>query len=207
MRRFFFLGIDLVLVLFSLWIHDRVRVRMAERRSDGEAASRQRATDNPFARVDWIGSVLLPVYLVLRSLPLLGWTKFLDLDEEKLRSPRRDGMLIALAGPLANLLLAAAGIAAYRGLAATGQMGSPFLSHIVPFFCLANANLAVFNLLPIPPFSGAIAAERFLGGDALSCFEEIKPYGFLLLLVGVYFNFFDFITIPVSRLVNSLLGF
>ena len=206
MRRFFFLGIDLAVVLFSFWVHDWARVRAAGRRGDGEAAARQRAEDNPFARVDWIGSVLLPAYLVFRGLPLLGWTKFLDLDEEKLRSPRRDGLLIALAGPLANLLLAAAGIAAFRGLAAAGRMGSPFLSHIVPFFCLANANLAVFNLLPIPPLAGAIAAERFLGGDTLSAFEEIKPYGFLLLLAGVYFNFFDFITIPVGRLVYSVLG-
>lgn len=207
MRRFFFLGVDLAVVLFSLWVHDRARVRLAARLGDGEAASRQRSAENPFARVDWIGSVLLPAYLLFRTLPSLGWTRFLDLDEEKLRSPRRDGLLVALAGPMANLLLAAAGIAAFRGLAAAGRMGSPFLSHIVPFFCQANANLAVFNLLPIPPLAGAIAAERFLGGDALSCFEEIKPYGFLLLLVGVYFNFFDFITIPVSRLVNSLLGF
>jgi Zn-dependent protease len=179
---------------------------MAVRLGDGEAGSRQRAADNPFARVDWIGSVLLPAYLVFRGLPLLGWTKPLDPDEEKLRSPRRDGLLIALAGPLANLLLAAAGVAAFRGLAAAGLMGQPFLSHIVPFFCLANANLAVFNLLPIPPLSGAIAAERFLGGDALSAFEEIKPFGFLLLLAGAFLNFFDFITMPVTRLVYSLLG-
>ena len=74
-------------------------------------------------------------------------------------------------------------------------------------FCLVNACLAVFNLLPIPPLAGASAAELFLDGDALSAFEDIKPYGFILILAGVYFNFFDFVTVPVSRLVNSLLGF
>ena len=78
---------------------------------------------------------------------------------------------------------------------------------IVSFFCLANASLAVFNLLPIPPLAGAAAAELFLEGDALSAFEDIKPYGFILLLAGVYFNFFDFITMPLGRWVNSLLGF
>lgn len=207
MRRLFDLGLNLAVVLFSLWLHDRTRVRAARRLGDAEAASRQRSPDNPFARVDWIGSLLLPAYLLFRSLPLLGWTRSLDLDEDRLRSPRRDGLLIALAGPLANLLLAVSGIAAFRVLAASGMADSPLLMRMAPIFCLANANLFVFNLLPIPPLAGAIAAERFLGGDALSCFEEIKPYGFLLLLVGVYFNFFDFITIPVSRLVYSLLGF
>lgn len=180
---------------------------MARRCGDLEAASRQRSPDNPFARVDWIGSLLLPAYLIFRGLPVLGWSKTLDLDSDKLRSPRRDGLLIALAGPVVNLLLAVGGIAAWRGLAAAGMMNSPLLMKIVPFFCLANASLAVFNLLPIPPLAMAIAAEQFLGGDALSSFEEIKPYGFLLLVVGVYFNFFDFLTIPVSRLVYWLLGF
>jgi Zn-dependent protease len=206
-KRYLFLALNFAVVLFSLWLHDKARVWMARRRGDMEAASRQRLAENPFARVDWIGSLLLPAYLLFRGLPVLGWSKTLDLDADKLRSPRRDCLLIALAGPVVNLLLALAGIVAWRGLAAAGMMNSPLLMQIVPFFCLANANLAVFNLLPIPPLSMAIAAEQFLGGDALSSFEEIKPYGFILLVVGVYFNFFDFITIPVSKLVYLLLGF
>jgi Zn-dependent protease len=180
---------------------------MAVRLGDGDAALRQRSADNPFARVDWIGSVLLPAFLIFRSQAILGWTRFLDLDIDRLHRPRRDGLLVAAAGPLANLFLALAGIAACRGLAAAGLMASPFLSHIVPFFCLANASLAFFNLLPIPPLAASMAAEVLLEGDALSAFEDIKPYGFLLLLAGAFFGFFDFITMPVSRLVYSLLGF
>jgi Zn-dependent protease len=72
---------------------------------------------------------------------------------------------------------------------------------------LINACLAVFNLLPIPPLAGADAAELFLNNDALSAFEDIKPYGFILLLAGAYFNFFDFITLPVSRLVMAAIDF
>lgn len=180
---------------------------MARRCGDTEAAARQRSPENPFARVDWIGSVLLPAYLVFRGLPLLGWTRYLDLDVDKLRSPRRDGLLIALAGPTANLLLALAGSGAFLGLNAAGLLSSPLLMQVLPFFCLANMCLAVFNLLPIPPLAASLAAEQLLGGDALSSFEDIKPYSFLLLLAGVYLNFFDFLTIPLSRLVNSLLGF
>lgn len=179
---------------------------MAARLGGGEAASRQRSTDNPFARVDWIGSILLPAFLIVRRQAILGWTRFLDLDIERLRHPRRDGLLVAASGPLSNLFLALIGIAACRGLAAAGLMGSPFLSHILPFFCSTNASLAVFNLLPIPPLAAGMAAEVFLEGDALSAFEDMKPYGFLLLLAGAFFGFFDFITIPVGRLVYSLLG-
>jgi Zn-dependent protease len=124
-----------------------------------------------------------------------------------LRRPCRDGLLIAAAGPVVNLLLALAGIGVIQGLNAAGLMTSPFLLQVLPAFCLANVCLAVFNLLPIPPLAGASAAELFLDGDALSAFEDIKPYGFILLLAGAYFNFFDFLTIPLMRLVNSLLGF
>ena len=72
---------------------------MAGHCGDVEAASRQRSVENPFARVDWIGSALLPMFLLWRHLPVLGWVKPLELDLEKLRRPCRDGLLIAAAGP------------------------------------------------------------------------------------------------------------
>jgi Zn-dependent protease len=205
-KRYFYLGLNFAIVLISLWLHDKTRVWMARRCGDLEAASRQRQADNPFARVDWIGSVLLPFFLLFRGLPVLGWVKPLELDLEKLRRPCRDGLLIAASGPVANLLLALAGIGVIRGLNAAGWMTSPFLLQVLPSFCLANACLGVFNLLPIPPLAGGAAAELFLDGDALSAFEDIKPYGFILLLAGAFFNFFDFLTVPLSRLVISLLG-
>jgi len=207
MKRYFFLGLNFAIVAFSLWVHDKVRVWMAGRCGDTEAASRQRSADNPFARVDWIGSALLPVFLLFRGQPVLGWTRSLDLDVDKLSHPRRDGLLIALAGPVTNLFLALAGIGIFHGLDGAGWLTSPFLLQVLPFFCLTNACLAVFNLLPIPPLAASGAAEQLLGGDALSSFEDIKPYGFILLLAGSFFNFFDFLTVPLRRLVNSLLGF
>ncbi len=75
-----------------------------------------------FARVDWIGSVLLPAFLLFRRLPVLGWVKPLELDLDKLRRPGRDGLLIAVAGPVANLLLALAGIGVFLGLNAAGLL-------------------------------------------------------------------------------------
>ncbi|MCX6558749.1 MAG: site-2 protease family protein [Candidatus Aminicenantes bacterium] len=207
MKRYFFLGLNFAIVLFSLWLHDKSRVWMARRLGDPEAAKRQRSAENPFARVDWIGSVLLPFYLLFRGLPVLGWTKPLEIKLENLRRPRRDGLLIALAGPAANLMLMLAGIGVTRGLGAAGLITSLFPLQVLLPFCMANACIGVFNLLPIPPLASAGAAEFFLNNDALSAFEEIKPYGFLLLLAGVYFNFFDFLTTPITRLVNSLLGF
>jgi Zn-dependent protease len=206
-KRFFFLGLNFSFVLLSLWLHDRSRVWMARRLGDTEVAARQRSAENPFARVDWIGSVLLPFYLLFRGLPLLGWTKPLEINLENLRRPCRDGLLIALAGPTTNLLLALAGIGLFRVFVSAGLKTSPLLLQVLLPFCTANACIGVFNLLPIPPLAGAGAAELFLNDDALSAFEDIKPYGFILLLAGVYFNFFDFLTTPITRLVMSILSF
>jgi Zn-dependent protease len=206
-KRLFFLGLNLAIVIFSLWVHDKSRLWIARRCGDPEAAARQRSADNPFARVDWIGSVLLPLFLLFRGLPVLGWTRPLEIKLENLRRPCRDGLLIAAAGPVANLLLALSGIGVFLGLKSAGLLTSPLLIQILSSFCLINACLGVFNLLPIPPLAGGAAAELFLNGDALSAFEDIKPYGFILLLAGAFFNFFDFITVPLTRLVNSLLGF
>ena len=207
MTRYFFLGLNLAIVIFSLWVHDKSRVWMARRLGDPEAAARQRSAENPFARVDWIGSVLLPLFLLFRGLPVLGWTKPLEINFENLGRPRRDGLLIAAAGPVSNLLLALAGIGLILGLKVAGFLTSPQLLQVLISFCLINACLAVFNLLPIPPLAGADAAELFLNGDALSAFEDIKPYGFILLLAGAFFSFFDFITLPVSRLAMAVIGF
>jgi Zn-dependent protease len=205
--RFFFLGLNLASVVFSFWVHDKFRIGMARRLGDPEAAARQRSAENPFARVDWIGSVLLPLFLLFRGFPVLGWARPLEVKLENLRRPRRDGLLIAAAGPAAHLLLAGAGIGIILGLRAAGFLSSPLLLQFLISFCLINACLAVFNLLPIPPLAGADAAELFLNDDALSAFEDIRPYGFLLLLAGAYFNFFDFFTIPVTKLVLGVLGF
>ena len=206
MRSYFYLGLNFALVLLSLRLHDLARVWMARRCGDALAADRQRSAENPFARVDWIGSVLLPAFLLWRNLPALGWTRPLEPDPDQLRHPRRDGLRVALAGPAAGLLLALAGIGLARGLNSAGWMASPLLLQVLPAFCLNNACLAVFNLLPIPPLAGAAAAELFLDGDALSAYEDVKPYGFILILAGVFFNFFDFVTQPVSRLVQALIG-
>jgi Zn-dependent protease len=205
--RYFFLGLNFAIVIFSLWIHDKFRVWMAGRCGDPEAASRQRTAENPFARVDWIGSVLLPLFLLFRGLPVLGWTKPLEINLENLRRPGRDGLLIAAAGPVAHLLLALAGIGLVLGLNSAGLLKSPLLLQILISFCSINACLGVFNLLPIPPLAGGTATELFLSGDALSAFEDIEPYGFILLLAGAFVNFFDFLTLPLTRLVMGILGF
>lgn len=207
MKRYFFLGLNFAIVVFSLWVHDKVRVWAAGRLGDPEAESRQRSADNPFARIDWIGSALLPLFLLFRGLPVLGWTRPLEIKLENLRRPYRDGLLIAAAGPVANLLLALFGIGLIRSLTAAGWLTSSLILQVLISFCLINACLGVFNLLPIPPLAGGAAAELFLDGDALSAFEDIKPYGFILLLAGAFFNFFDFLTLPVNRLVMTVLGF
>ena len=207
MRRLFYLGLNFIIVVLSLWLHDKSRIWIARRLGDRDAAARQQSPENPFARIDWIGSVLLPFFLLFRGLPVLGWTKPLEIDLDNLKRPRRDGILIAVSGPATHLMLALAGIGAVLGLRGAGILPPPQVLQVLVFFCLSNASLAVFNLLPIPPLAAAAAAEIYLNGDALSAFEDIKPYGFLLLLAGAYFNFFDFLTTPLTLLVRSILGF
>lgn len=205
--RYFYLGLSLSIVILSFWVQDKFRLWLARRLGDADVASRQRSPENPLARVDWIGSVLLPFFLLFRGLPVLGWTRPLEIDPDNLRRPRRDGLLIALAGPAAHLMLALAGIGATLGLQSAFVELPPLLIQVLYSICQVNVCLCVFNLLPIPPLAASGAAEIFLNGDALSAFEDIKPYGFLLLLAGAYFNFFDFLTMPLTRLVMSILGF
>jgi Zn-dependent protease len=207
MSHYFFLGVQFIITLFSLWVHEKAHVWMAVRCGDLEAAKRGQIAGNPFASVDWIGTALLPLFLLWRGQPVLGWTKPLTLDPENLRRPFRDGLLIAASGPAANLLLALVGGGIFLSLKTAGLLTLPLVANTLFPFCLINVMLGIFNLLPIPPLDGSAMAELFLRGDALSAFEDIKPYGFILLLAGAFLNFFDFISLPVSNLLMAVLGF
>jgi len=207
MSRAFFLFFQFVIVIFALSVHEAAHAWMANRLGDPTAKFQGRVTLNPLAHIDWIGTVLLPLFLVWRGLPAFGWAKPVPFNPMNLKNPRRDGMLIAIAGPASNMLTAATAIVVFLVLKSAGLLTSAPLVTLLLYLILIPIYLAVFNLIPIPPLDGSGVLEGFLRGDALSAYEEIKPYGFLILLAVIYFGLLDFIFQPVMKVVMSILGF
>jgi Zn-dependent protease len=162
---------------------------------DPTAKEQRRLSFNPVRHVDPVGTLLVPGMLAIVGAPVFGWAKPVPVIKDRLNNPRFGMMAVAAAGPLMNLVLATIG-AVVIGLVARaalappeGALGFAFLS--LNYFILINIFLALFNLLPIPPFDGSHVVEGLLPEPAARVYNRVRPLGFpllfLLLLVIPYF--------------------
>jgi Zn-dependent protease len=193
--------IQLIVFAFALSVHESAHGWMAERLGDPTARWLGRITLNPLKHIDPFGTVLLPLMLAFMGWPPLGWAKPVPFVPRNLRNPRRDPVLVALAGPASNLTAACGGmvvlIVAKLVVPDFGiimlqalHMGSAGMSGIIAplafmLFSLIFVNLAlgVFNLIPIPPLDGSKLLTALLPSRMLSRYWELERYGMVLVLV------------------------
>jgi Zn-dependent protease len=175
----------IVPLIFAIVFHEVAHGWVARALGDPTAHRLRRLSLNPLRHVDPVGTVVLPGALALAGAPVFGWAKPVPVDQRRLRNPRYGMMLVAAAGPLTNLVLA--GLAALAlGLVVRTWSLNPavaFLSLNLQNFILINIFLALFNLLPIPPFDGSHIVEGLLPRRAAQGYARLRPYGFPLLFV------------------------
>jgi len=161
---------------------------------DDTARRAGRLTLNPVPHIDPFGSLILPAMGALAGLPIVGYAKPVPIDPGRLRRPRRDLLLVTLAGPACNLVLMAGAALATRWLLHSGsglasaidRQGDDLLVQVVFSFAVVNLLLGLFNLLPIPPLDGSAVLERFLPERALPGWYRFRPYGLLVVLLLVF---------------------
>ena len=144
---------------------------------------------NPAKHVDPVGTLLVPAVLSLSGLGAYGWAKPVPVNVSKLRSPRNQGVLVSLAGPLTNVVLCVISAVAFRvfgGINAVNASGQLELWALILFYLgLANVYLAVFNMLPIPPLDGSVLVERMLPGSWWPRYLELRRYTLPFILIFV----------------------
>lgn len=173
---------------------------------DDTAKRAGRLTLNPIPHIDPLGSLILPAMAALAGLPPFGWAKPVPVDPAKLRDPRRQMLLVGLAGPFTNFVLMILAATAARMVVDPGS-GVPLYSRILVDFALVNLVLGLFNLLPIPPLDGSSLIERLLPVRYLGTWNRLRPYGFLVLFLGVfYLHLFSKIVDPFVRALFSFIG-
>ena len=198
----------IAVIVMSAVIHEVMHGVAAERLGDPTARLQGRITLNPISHLDPIGSVLLPIILVLTSSPILfGWAKPVPYNPYNLRPGRFSEAIVAGAGPLSNLAIALTGGLIIRlGLLPGG------MTDIVFLIVFINVILFLFNLIPIPPLDGSKIVSAILpralsrGYDNLRTYLEWNPLlGFGLVILFIVFfggSFFNFIRAIASAIVG-----
>lgn len=178
----------IVPLVIAIVFHEVAHGLAARALGDKTAQEMKRLSLNPLRHVDPIGTVVLPGFLALASLPVFGWAKPVPVNGNRLRNPRRDMMLVAAAGPGMNLVMGVVG-AVLLGLLLATVNNTQELGPVMGFvalnlfnFILINIFLALFNLLPIPPFDGSHILQGMLPERAAAAYGSMHRYGFLLVI-------------------------
>ena len=178
----------IVPLVIAIVFHEVAHGWVANALGDPTAKERKRLSLNPLRHVDPIGTILVPGALKLAGGPVFGWAKPVPVIKERLRNPRFGMMAVAAAGPGSNLLMALLGAVALGLLIASVGHDRPtdwtlFLALNLQNFLLINIFLALFNLLPIPPFDGSHIVEGLLPRAWVGPYERLRPLGFPLVLL------------------------
>ncbi len=205
-------------LIVAIVFHEVAHGLVAKKLGDPTASDLGRLSLNPIRHVDPVGTLLIPGAMVLIGGPIFGWAKPVPVVKGRLNNPRRDMMAVAAAGPGMNLLLALLGALALGlfapalGIGIDGEPG--FVVQGMFYFILINTFLAIFNLLPIPPFDGSHIVEGLLPRDIARKYAELRKFGMglffaLIALVWVFpeWNIIgNTIGVPVNWLMDKFLG-
>ena len=177
-----------IFLLIAFPVHEFFHAYAAYRLGDGTAKLFGRLTLNPVVHFDPLGGLLL-IVSVLASGFVFGWAKPTPVNPSNLRDRRNSEVVVALAGPASNLVMALFAAFVFRLLDATG-IGEqlPFLvTEVLFYFVLFNILLAIFNMIPIPPLDGSTLLWRFLPPQTVWQWRPVlTQYGFIILLVFIF---------------------
>ena len=194
----------LIPLVIAIVLHEISHGWVANAFGDPTAKRKRRLSLNPVRHIDPIGTIVLPLVLAVSGAPVFGWAKPVPVVARRLRNPRFHMILVALAGPGMNLLLALVGAlawAALRWLQPPEGLGWDFLLFNVANFMIINVSLAIFNMLPIPPFDGGHVVEGLLPRPLALRYARLARYGFPLL-------FLLLVVLPMANvhIVSAIIG-
>lgn len=186
-----------VLLLFAFPVHEAAHAWVAYKQGDATAKLFGRITLNPVVHFDKIGALMTVVSVAIGGL-IIGWAKPTPVNTANLRDRRNGEVIVALAGPVSNWLMAVVGAVIFRVMWAMSLPAPNIVWLAVYYFVLFNVVLGIFNLIPVPPLDGSTLLFRFLSPRQV---WQIRPvlyqYGIFILL---------FIVILGGPILNQLIG-
>lgn len=178
----------IIILIISVVIHEVSHGYAAYLMGDSTAKNAGRLTLNPLAHLDFVGSVIVPLFLALTPGNLMfGWAKPVPYNPYNLKNQKYGSALVAMAGPLSNLLVALVfGLIIRFGVTSFGLVDINFIG-IIGMIVKINLVLAIFNLIPIPPLDGSKILFTFLPYHLKGVRQTIERYSLFILLFFIFF--------------------
>jgi Zn-dependent protease len=195
-------------VLFAITVHEVAHGWVAKQLGDPTAMMLGRLTLNPLKHIDPIGTVLVPLVLILAGGVVFGWAKPVPIAADNLHHPKRDMALVAAAGPLSNLIMACIW-ALIMKLALL--LPNSLVNLALPLTYMGGAGitinviLMVLNLLPVPPLDGSRVVAGFLPDPLAWKFGRIEQYGLIILLLLMVSGILGKIMWPPVAMVQNMI--
>lgn len=200
--------IYLLLLGVAIIIHEISHGYIAYKLGDPTAKNQGRLSFNPIVHIDPLGSILLPLALSLSgSSFLFGWAKPVPINPQYFKNPQKGMMWVALAGPVSNICLALCSSLILHSVFSgpITNISIAYWQHYLTYFIFLNIILAIFNLVPIPPLDGSRILLYFSPYKIQYLLLKIEPYGFPIIFLLAYLNFFSIIigsiAIPIAHLL------
>lgn len=195
-------------VLFAITVHEVAHGWVAKQLGDKTAMMMGRLTLNPLKHIDPVGTIVVPLILLMLGGFIFGWAKPVPVTWSNLRQPKRDMALVAVAGPASNLIMAVLWALVIKlGL----LLGNALPSAALPMILMGRAGIMInlvlmlVNLIPIPPLDGGRVLSGLLSGPLAWKLSRIEPYGIFIILILFVSGLFSYIIEPPFKVLASIL--